>query len=463
MNDLDNILQRPATEQINALKAGQFSSKDLFNAARDRALKHTEVNAFISMADALTEDLSEDLRSLPLAGLPIAIKDNIDVAGMLSTNGTPGLREYRAEKDAGVIGRLRDAGAQFVGKLNQHELAAGITSNNIAFGPVRNPANLAMIAGGSSGGSAAAVAAGIVSATLGTDTAGSCRIPAALCGVVGFRPSINRYPGDGIFNLSASRDTVGVLARSVPDVAVLDGILANQVSALPQKAISEMRLGVPRAHFYENLDEEIVPIIDNALEQLRAQGATLIETEVADVGAIVAEASIPIICYEFIRDLGLNLNLRKSSFTAWEILEQVAGKFERELLGGELQGAAIPYDQYRHIIEVLLPALAHNYSACFERDQIDALVFPTTPVAARPIGDDDTVLLNGEPVSTLQAYLQNVQGVTLVGLPSISVPVGKTTAGLPVGICFDGRRNDDKALLSIAATFESIVSQQANN
>jgi mandelamide amidase len=243
--------------------------------AISRAKDLARLNMFISLAERQTaEALATARKALPLAGMPIAIKDNIDVKGFTCTAGTPALRDWRPPTDASVVKHLIAAGAVVIGKTHLHELAAGVTSDNAAFGRVLNPYDPVVIAGGSSGGSAVAVASGVVPVALGTDTAGSCRVPASLSGCVGFKPTIGRYPSAGLIPLSLTRDAIGTFARDVAHVILVDCVLTGSAPA-PTQSIAGKRLGIPRPYFYNNLDQDVRNTIDLALEKLAAGGAVL--------------------------------------------------------------------------------------------------------------------------------------------------------------------------------------------
>lgn len=446
-----------AFEHVASVKAGHLNSGQAAAAALHRARSAVQLNAFISLAElsdiAVAADSAKDL---PLAGLPIAVKDNIDVAGLPCSDGTPALKDWRPQADAAVITRLREAGAVVIGKANMHELAAGITSNNQFFGAVRNPHAPDLIAGGSSGGSAAAVASGVVAAALGTDTAGSCRIPASLCGCVGFRPSIGRYPMQGVIPLSTTRDTVGLFTRSVADTRLLDRVIAGGAIAPRSGNLTGRRIGVPRAYFFDNLDPTTAAVIENALALLKEAGAVLVETEVKNVAQLSGPISLPIIAYEALRDIAMYLNRHRSPITAWQIAEQVAGSLEKSLLANELFGEPVRDEVYRDILATARPALIHAYHTCFDESRIEALVLPTTAIPARPIGEDETVELSGARVPTLPIYLQNTDPSSVAGLPSISVPAGPTASGLPVGISFDALPGQDETLLALAEAFDAL-------
>lgn len=415
----------------------------------ERAHRHAELGAFIALADGV--ELSQPA-GRPLAGLPIAVKDNIDVAGFACTAGTPALAGWRPPADARIVARLREAGAVVVGKTNLHELALGFTSNNPTFGPVRNPHDLDLIAGGSSGGSAAAVAAGIVPVALGTDTAGSVRVPAALCGVVGFRPTTGRYPLEGVVPLSHTRDTVGLLTGIVADAMLVDEVIA---AAPPRRLeLAGHRLGVPRPLFYDGLETEVRKVVEGALARLADAGAVLVDTEVPELEALLAPIALPLTLFESPREIGTYLAAHRSPVRVWEIVEAMASPVERGWLENELWGEPVSDETYRNIIARGRPAVIDAYRRCFEHSRVDALVLPTTRLLARPVGQDETVVIDGERVPTLEAYNRNADPAAVAGLPSISVPAGRTANGLPVGLSFEGPAGSDATLLGLADAFE---------
>ncbi|QYN37572.1 indole acetimide hydrolase [Pseudonocardia sp. DSM 110487] len=419
-------------------------------AALQRASETAELNAFVALADATEPGTSGG----PLAGVPIAVKDSIHVAGFPCTGGTPALRNWRPAADATVVRTLRAAGAVIVGKTGMHELSAGITSNNLAYGAVRNPHDPRLIAGGSSGGSAAAVAAGIVPVSLGADTAGSVRIPAALCGCVGFRPTTGRYPNDGVIPLSATRDTVGPITRTVADAALVDELITGL--RIHPVELAGRRLGVPRAYFYDDLDAETAAVIDDALGRLSDAGAELVETRVEDLDELTRPHSLALTLHEWPRELGMHLARHRCPVTVEEVVDAMAGPVERKWLADQLWGDPVPVTHHVEILERARPALVARYADCISRDRLDALVLPTTRLPARPIGQDDEVLINGRQVGTLEAYLRNTDPTAFAGLPSITVPAGRAASGLPVGLSFDGLPGTDTTLLALAAAFERL-------
>ena len=264
MRDRARLLELSAVEAVALLRSGELSAECYAEVLIAQCHRHADLNAFIHFDAQRTLEAARDADRTrgaapagPLHGLPVVIKDNIDVAGLPTTAGTPALRANRPRASAPVAEALFRAGALLLGKTNMHELADGITSNNAAFGAVRNPYAPTMIPGGSSGGTAAAVAARMCPAGLGTDTGGSVRIPAALCGIVGLRPSAGRYPGAGIVPISHTRDTAGPIARGVADVALIDSVITQTQAPVPVPALKGVRIGVPRIPFYEDLDPEL--------------------------------------------------------------------------------------------------------------------------------------------------------------------------------------------------------------
>jgi len=386
-----------------------------------------------------------------------AVKDNIDTADLPTTGGTPGLQDWQPAANAPVMQALLDAGAVLAGKTNMHELAFGITSNNVGYGAVGNPYDATMIPGGSSGGTAAAVAARIVPAGLGSDTGGSCRIPAALCGCVGFRPTHGRYSQAGVIPISHTRDTIGPLARSVADIALLDGICAGEALQPVEKPIGEIRIGVPATYFYENLDYELEIVVAKALERFRAEGVQLIDVDVENIQTLNESISFPIALFEVLRELSAYLYQHGQSLSAPDLVADVAGPDVKGLLQSLMGDNAVPADLYRAVINKGRPALQRAYAGYFEQNQLDAMVVPTTPLPARPIGEDETVDLNGEQVSTFTTYIRNTDPPSNAGLPCLSVPAGLTASNLPVGVEFVGPAGGDASVLHISSLFEAIT------
>ncbi|MDH3661647.1 MAG: indoleacetamide hydrolase [Alphaproteobacteria bacterium] len=458
-------LRLSATEALSALREKRFSARAYAEAVLARCAALSDLNAFINQdGDALlAAAASADERrasgndAAPLLGLPLAVKDNINTVDLPTTGGTPGLRDWTPSANAPVMQTLLDAGALLAGKTNMHELAFGITSNNVGFGAVRNPYDQALIPGGSSGGTAAAVAARMVPAGLGTDTGGSCRIPAALCGCLGFRPSHGRYSQAGVIPISHTRDTIAPLARSVADIALLDRVCSGEALAALEKPIEEIRIGVPATYFYENLDYQLEIVVAKALERFRAEGVQLIDVDVENVQTLNESVAFPIALFEVLRELGAYLYSHGNPMSVPELVEQAAGEDVKGLLTSLMGDNAVPASLYREVIAKGRPALQRSYASYFEDNQLDAMVVPTTPLPARPIGEEETVDLNGEQVSTFMTYIRNTDPPSNAGLPCLTVPAGLTEAGLPVGVEFVGPAGGDAAVLHIGGLFEAVT------
>lgn len=454
-----------ATELASMMDAGETSSVDIVTELLKRAEQSASLNAFITIdAERALERAAEldQMRSQgnilgPLHGVPLVVKDNIHVAGLPNTAGTPGLAEFTPDSDSPTILALKNAGAIILAKTNLHELAFGITSDNGAYGSVGNPFDPLMFAGGSSGGTASAISAGLAPAGLGTDTGGSVRIPAALTGVVGFRPSSGRYDSSAVTPISHTRDTVGVIARNVNDVIAMDqAIDPGRVDS--DVDVASIRLGVARSYYFENMDEQTAVVVETALDKLREAGVTLVEVGPGDVGALNAKSAFPIALYEVMQDLPEYLADFDTGKDFAAIASSAASPDVQGLFGmlGTPEGQ-IPEEIYAAAMEARedMRMMFRDY---FATHDLAGMIFPTTLLPARPIeGSLETVELNGERVPTFPTYIHNTDPATIAALPGISLPAGVTRDGLPVGIEIDGPEGSDRHLLAIAAAIEGIL------
>jgi indoleacetamide hydrolase len=425
-----------------------------------------ELNAFTKLAaDFDTGAMSRDPAGDPgarsargqLAGWSLAIKDNVDVAGLPCTSGTPALREHVPRMDAPAVARLRAAGAVIAGKANMHELAYGITSNNFAFGPVRNAFNPAYFAGGSSGGTAVAIASGVVRAGLGTDTGGSSRIPAALNGIVGFRPTPGRYPMGGVARISPTRDVIGPMGRNVADVAVLDAVLSEEPAALAAIDLKRLRLGLPEQHFQESLHVDVAAVLESVVSRLGEAGVEFVRADLPEVVKLNAAISFPIVLHETRFALQRYLSDAQLSLTVEELHARIASPDVKALVGTAIAGHVSQAD-YDIALNRDRLRLQQAYRDYFAANRVDAILFATTPLPACPIdGSDQTVLLNEQRVPTFQTFIRNTDPASNAGIPALSLPAGSSCVGLPIGIELDGPAGCDRRLLSIGGAVEAVL------
>ena len=462
----EELTELSAGEAAARIRAGTLRSEDLVRALVDVAERRRDLNAFITfdreraLAAARKADGLAARKSFagPLHGVPIVVKDNIHVAGLPSSAGTPGLRDFVPARNAPVAEKLIRAGVIVLGKTNMHELAFGITSNNATFGPARNAYDPTRIAGGSSGGTGNAIAARMAPVGLGSDTGGSVRIPAALNGISGLRPSLGRYSQQGITPIAHTRDTAGPMAREVADLVLLDTIITGARDKVAPAALPGLRVGVPRAVFWKNLDAETERLATAALDRLRGAGVELLEVDMPGLAELNAKVSFPVALHEANVDLTRYLKRYRIPLDLKGLAERIASPDVKGLFASSIvPGAkdAIPVKVYRDALATR-PALRRLYAETFETHRIAALVFPTTPLPAAPVGDDQTTKLNGADVPTFPTFIQNTDPGSNAGIPGLTVPIGRTTAGLPVGLALDGPAGSDRRLLGIGLALEAL-------
>ena len=384
----------------------------------------------------------------PLHGIPISLKDNINTAGIRTTAGSKILKDFIPKEDAVVVAQMKQAGAVILGKTNMHEFAYGVTSNNPHYGPVRNPWNLERIPGGSSGGSAAAVAAGLCYGSIGTDTGGSIRIPASLCGVVGLKPTWGRISCEGTVPLSPLLDCTGPLARTVRDVAILTGAIYFRVGREPDLAKPgslradprKFCLGLPRQLFFDALSADVRKAFDSALRDLRKAGVQ------------TTDISIPLL--DETEDAGNNIawveamlfHSQQAYFPAraTEYGEDVRARVE--------MGAKVSALDYLRALEIQKQFTIQFHMALAESDA-DAIVYPSTPIEA-PLINQESSRIGNHDYPTRAILLRHNRPANLGGVPAISLPCGFASSGLPVGLQIMGGVSSEVILLRIAKIFE---------
>ncbi len=457
-----------------ALRARSLTSERLTQELLSRAAQAGD-NAFISLdadgalvaarsADA-TRDADGAGADRPLSGIPLVVKDNVHVAGLPNTAGTPAFATYVPAQHATAVSRLIEAGAIIVGKTNMHELALGATSANTAYGTVRNPWDSERVAGGSSGGTAAAIAAGSAVAGLGTDTGGSVRIPSSLCGICGFRPTVGRYPGDGLTPLSWTRDTVGPMARTVEDLIVLDEVLGGDATPAVSPDPATLRIGIPMDAFTVDLGQGVEVRWLAALDRLRAHGIALIDVSMREVAELNAKVGPPVILHETPRALRRYLSEYEVGVTFDQLVRRIASPDVAALFADAIvDGApsAVSESAYRVALHDARPRLQERYRSLFGDHALDAIAVPTTPIPAIPVEQVHVrVALGGSLRTPLAAYIRNSEPCSNAGTPSVSIRLDGRVDAPPLGLQLDGPENSDRRLLAIARAVERILTPDA--
>lgn len=469
-----NLLNQTIVSAHEALAKKAFSSEELTQAYLQQAQGlNVALNAYLTLDEegALASARASDARRAsgkdlgPLDGVPLAIKDNILIQGVRATGGSKILDNYIAPYDATVIRQLKEAGAVFLGKTNLDEFAMGSSTEHSAFGPTKHPGDIERVPGGSSGGSAAAVAGDMCIAALGSDTGGSIRQPAAFCGIVGHKPtygSVSRY---GVMAMASSLDQVGPMTKTVEDASLLFNVLrgqdAHDQTTVPTVAhnlekrrdLKGIRVGLPRQAWGQGIDDGVRTHTNEAVEVLRRLGAEVKEVDLpyADEALAVYYILMPCeVSANLSRFDGIRYGQRAQAENLLETYAQSRGEglgneARRRIMLGAYALSKGYYDAYYRQARKVQTLIRRAYTAAFQ--DVDILVTPTTPSTAFKLGEKVS-----DPLSM---YLEDVftVGVNVAGLPAVSLPCGMHE-GLPVGIQFIGNHFADANLLSIAYAFE---------
>jgi mandelamide amidase len=452
------------TNIADGVRAGTFSAESVAEEVLARCARMSELGALIFqdgdalLASARNADaaLARGEAAGPLHGVPILIKDNIDVEGFPCSAGTAALENDYPRQDATVVQRLRAAGALIAGKANLYELTVGGTGTNLHFGRTANPWRLEYTSGGSSSGSAAAVAARMVPGSLGTDTAGSVRLPSSFCGIAGFRPSFHRYPGEGLLPHSTTRDSVGVMANSVADLAVLDGVVSGDSWSLDELDLDGIRIGRPRGAFCAALDDRTAAVMDSVADILAEQGAIIVDADIPELHDLTPKCAWPISIYEVPRDLPAILAHRGTDVSIETIVAGIASPTVKERFNPLSVSLDELEPRYCVAMNEARPRLQKILQSYFDHNELAAFMYPTTPIPAAVVDADDAdIEINGKLVKHGFGHsIDNTVYQTATGIPSLTLPAGLTPDGLPIGVGFDGPIGSDKRLLAIGRAFE---------
>jgi aspartyl-tRNA(Asn)/glutamyl-tRNA(Gln) amidotransferase subunit A len=465
----------------SAVQEGQTTAVAMAEAHFARIQKEDgQIGAFLTLsreralqqADRMDRMAAEGKPLPPLGGVPVGIKDVMSTRGVRTTAGSKILANYVPPYDCTAVAKLEAAGAVILGKMNCDEFAMGSSNENSGFHPVRNPRDLSRVPGGSSGGSAAAVAAGMAVATLGSDTGGSIRQPASFCGVVGLMPTYGRVSRYGLIAFASSLDHIGPLTRTVKDSAIVLGAIAGRdpmdstsaevpvpdyVSEL-EKPVRGLKLGVAKEYFGDGLDEEVRRAVEGAIDRLKSLGCEVVRVSLPHTPYAIpayyliatAEASSNLARYD-----GVRYSVRARGVKTLSEMyrrsrdEGFGAEVKRRIMLGTYALSAGYYDAYYLKAQKVRTLLTRDFDEAFQK--VDAILTPTCPTAAFRLGEK-----SNDPLSM---YLADIYTVTadLAGIPGISVPCGHTREKLPIGLQILGKHFDEATILRIAHAYEQAM------
>ncbi len=456
-----DIADLTIAEAGHLIRRHETSPVDMVRAVLDRIAKYdSQLTAYISVFSEQALEAARAAETQILAGeyagslhgIPIAIKDNILTAGLRTTAGSRILADLIPAEDATVVQKLRQAGAIILGKTNLHEFAWGGTTNNPHFGATRNPWDTSRFAGGSSGGSASAVAARECFGALGTDTDGSVRVPSAFTGVVGLRPTIGRVSNHNVIPLAWSMDTVGPICRTVEDCALLFNAIAGydpkdptstQVAVpqlIPQAGLTAMRIGIDETYCFAHVQPEVEIAVQRAIETLKDLGATIVPIHIDDLSGSVAA------------ELAVVMSEASTYHQRWlrERPDDYGDDVRTQLELGELLLATdyIQAQRYRTVLRGTMMAALH---------EVDLMISPTVPFVAIPVGEGRVLINSARPAHAMTAVMQFSGLASLIGFPAVSIPCGFSSEGLPIGMQLLARPFDEATLLRAGVSYQSVT------
>jgi mandelamide amidase len=463
--DADGLAAIGVAQAARAISDGDFSAESYAETLLERAREQSDLNAFITINEEAVVSAAREADkarssgvSGPLLGVPLGVKDSYLTSGLRTTLGVSNLKDFVPAQDAGVVSAIKAAGAMVFGKNNLVEMSFGLTGDNNPYGQVKNPRARSRVSGGSSSGSAAAVAAGIVPAAFGGDTIGSIRVPASLCGVVGFKPTTGRWPRDGVAPISHVLDTTGVFARTVEDCELIDQVVTKAPASMPTELsdLKGVRFAYAPKQYLDLIDPEVEGRFNDVVDRLRDAGAKIIEIDLGEDFSALADTTTWNIFFHdtmdaisgFLRDNGI-----PTSFE--EIYRDLKPGLKEAWQHHVLPSGSkwLSQDGYDAVLASDRPKLQRLFSDAFATSGVEALLLPTTPCTAPEIGKENQFLIAGQEV-TFAALAKNTVPASGAGLPGISLPMGNANNGLPIGLEIDAPFGGDRRLLSLARRVE---------
>ncbi|MDH4566328.1 amidase [Pseudomonas sp. BN414] len=451
-----------------AIRRGDISSESYAAALLRRARTFSGLSAFITidetavLAAARASDTARAAGSTaPLLGVPVAVKDSYLTQGLRTTLGIRNLENFVPDRDAEVVRAIKDAGGIVFGKNNLVEMSYGLTGHNSHFGQAKNPHNPKHVTGGSSSGAGASVGAQIVPAALGGDTVGSIRVPASLCGVVGFKPSPGRWSGDGVAPISHTLDTAGVFARTVEDCALIDQVVTKSTTTFQGDwaDLRGIRLAyAPRQHL-DRIDHEVEAHFRETIRRLRDAGAEVVEVDLGEDFLILTERSTWGVFFHETMDSVAGFLRKNRMPSSFEDIYQELKSGLKETWGHLVlpSGAGfISHETYQAALDHDRPEIQSRFNRAFSRHGAQALLMPTTPCPAPTIEQQTKFTIAGQEVNDL-ALARHTVAASIAGLPGISIPMGMSSNGLPLGLEMDGKNSDDRNLLELARRVEAAI------
>ena len=463
--DQNALTDLTAVGAVTAMRNGDIKAEDYALALLARAESLVSLNAFRALEREMVLEASRSAdkrrgtgaRLGTLHGLPIPVKDSINTKALPTTNGTPALRNFRPKEDAAILKPLFKQGAILMGKTNIHELSYGHTTNNFAFGPTRNPYDPSRVPGGSSGGSASAVAAHMAPLAVAEDTFGSIRVPASFCGIAGLRPTVGRYPGAGVMPITPRWDTGGPVARTVADLILFDSVLMNDRSVVAAQPLRGVRIAVAD-YFVSDLHPEVASVTAEALRRLDSAGAVLVRVDVPKEMRVGTELTRIINRYETAKNMSAFLMQQQAGISFEDLISQAGSDTRTFFRENILPGApnAITKQQYKSAVAQLAP-LREAVRRYFADNNVMMLAFPTVRMPPPLIGEDKEIEILGQKVPIRAAMGRNLGQGSCAGLPCLVLPAGMTATGLPIGFEFDALPGRDRQLLALGLSLEKAL------